>query len=394
MDVDRQDPELDTQPPRQFTGVFQAAPGRIARRHAYSQHVFSTQRGHGERGGHRRVDAAGQPHYRLAEPGFPQVVRQAQDQSAVNRCRAFLRFCLEDRERIYVVEAKHPEIRLETQPLQHHPPPAVGQETGPVKHQIVVTPDLIHVQDRPAVPGGDRADHFQALPLFSQVIGGGGEIYEQVHAPVRQFLHGVDRVGRDARYAADIPDILAHGHPQTEVPQGQRRLRGARGKVPPLVKHVVFGQQGFRYPACHAPVTEQHSRIEQAAVIPAHRRAHQDGDLGGGGADAVQTCFHRVQEIGPAEQVLRWVPANGQFGENHQVGRRLPGTPRSGHNQVRVAVDIPHRGVDLGHRDTHRRHPRYTDSANQKTTPTGCKPPASCAPAAARAGNGPPTVPG
>ncbi len=232
---DRQHAVGHAQGARLGLGVFQADLRGVAVRHHHRLHLPGAEGVHGDGQGQRRIDAAGEAEHHALEAVLAHIVAHPEHQRAVHAG------LLAGQRRAGAGLRLHPlgvDLQLGEEQaflegrgaLQHM---AVGghHAGAAVEHQLVLTADLVDVDDRHAALGGARRQGRLALGLLAEVERRGVEVEHQ------------PRTGRARRgHRLGVPDVLAdaqrHRHPGDIHHAG--RVAGV--EVALLVEHLVVGQ--------------------------------------------------------------------------------------------------------------------------------------------------------
>ena len=159
------------------------------------------------------------------------------------------------------------------------------------------------------------------------------------------------------------PQVFAEG--EAEPPRAavalqlqQTGLIG-RAEVPPLIKHVVAGQQTLA--RHHTPLAALHERgaVEQIGLLAvAHRFAdaqHQGDPIRQFSRQLIEHLLLALAQGWPQQQVARWVAPERQLRCHHQAGGLGARTPAGVEQQLAVACQVAHHGIDLGEGKTHQR---------------------------------------
>ncbi len=104
-----------------------------------------------------------------------------------------------------------------------------------VEEQLVLAADKPAESDRDAIFAGSLGEHALALGALAGVVGGCGDVDDQPRA-VGRLLGG---------RGAGQPDVLTDRQPDQPPADLDRRSRGSRLEVAPLVEHAVVGQMNL-----------------------------------------------------------------------------------------------------------------------------------------------------
>ena len=197
--LDRQRHRLDPEVRRQRVRIVEAAAAGVGRRHQHAEHVAGAERLGGDRGGQRRVDAAGEPEHRAGEAALARVVARAEHQRAPD-----LRLDVEvgrRRHRRRAREIADHHVGVERAAARERR--AVGAEhaAAAVEDEIVVAAELVHVGDRQAVLQRHAAQHLFAPPVLA------GRERRRRHVEDDGGAGGGELVDRIVMVAAPLPEI-------------------------------------------------------------------------------------------------------------------------------------------------------------------------------------------
>ena len=228
-------------------------------------------------------------------------------------------------------------------------PFVVEHDRGAVEHQLVLTTDLVDVDDCRVRVGGASAEHAFTLERLAGV--------ERRCVDVdAEFGTGSCLFGNRAERAPDVltdrdADLHAADHVQLQ------RIGLVTGReVARLVEDGGIGEQALVVPADDVTV-RAHGRgvVEVPALVD---------EADHGGASAGPCCELRQHgqvvghESGLEHQILRRIAGDGQLREHHDVASGGVGAV-VGIDQLRqVPVEVAHGRVELGERHSQHRHDR------------------------------------
>ena len=314
LDVHRVQPHA--QQPRRFGGVVEARRRGEPRRQPYAAHALRSQRIHGHRGGERRVDAARHAQQHAGKVVLPHVVAQAEHHRVVDGREA--RLFHEGRVPVAVPALVRPRPsgqRDAVLPGRQHLRQLsirVDNERPAVEHQLVLSADLVHVDQRQPALVDAFGDPRQALLRLVDLEGRAVGHDQQLGVVVGQ----VRRHGRE-------PHVLADWQAQADAAELHRLRQRAWPEHALLVEHAVVGEFVL---VAHlgVAVDDQRHRVVQ------RRRCRATGARRRGRASAgtlanqlVEDRRGRVHQRRPQHQVLRWVADQEQLGEDDEVGAQL-----------------------------------------------------------------------
>ena len=346
--------------------------GAVARGHAHAEHLRRPERGRGQAGGQRRVDAAGEADHRGAEAALPHVVAHPEGQGpeelvglgVVRHAAAALERGGRGRNRLAVEAGEHRPAPVQVD-RQHHLLEERGarqhlaagrhQHGAAVEEQRVVAADLVDVGDGHAVTAGRGGQHPLPQRRLAQRVGRGREVGHQPRPRGHQLAHRIAVVPRPLPEALVVPDVLADREPQRRLQARHGGGGGAAGgeEVAGLVEDVVGGEQRLAADGGHAAAGDERHRVHQPrrgrARDPfgeADQQREAPGPVARGG-QLGQRGRGPIEELRQIEQIARWVAAERQLGEDHQRGALGPGPPGGAADQRGVALEVPDRRVDL-----------------------------------------------
>ncbi len=318
----------------------------------------------------RGVDPARQPDHRVGEVVLPQVVPGPEDQCLVD---------LGDRvehlgDRVHRrarpgpaghgdrhhgiprpgprvrdghLEIGHQDLLGELSGRGHHVAPPVDDERGTVEDELVLSPDLVDVDDGAAGLRRACAEHREALRPPAARVRRGVEVDEEACAG--RGLLGHRPPGR--------PHVLADAHPDRDaghLEEGRRPL--PRGEPALLVEDPVIGQVTLPVAPEDLALPADRRRVDQPAVGEhVHVADDRSAPAGGGGhiGEHRQVVGH---EGGPSEEVLGRISGDGELREHGQVHPRTLGRRQGVENPTGVAGQVAHHRVDLAGGHPNPRH--------------------------------------
>ena len=234
------------------------------------------------------------------------------------------------------VEVHDHDVLHELGGARQHRARRVHDERGTVEDQLVLSPDLVDVDERARGVGRARAEHALALLEPARVVRGGVEVDDEL-GPARGL-----RGSRPVR----APDVLAdrHAHPYAADDE-EHRVALAGGEVALLVEHGVVGQQPLVVHALHLAVGADRGRVVQVvrAVDEAHDRRASAG--------ARRELLERRQVVGDEprleQEVLGRVARDRELGEHREIASGRLGAVEHGEQGRHIAVEVAHHGVQL-----------------------------------------------
>ena len=172
-----------------------------------------------------------------------------------------------------------------------------------------------------------------------------------------QLVGGIARVARLLPEELVVPEVLADRQPHphaADLDHGHFR-RGI--EVAGLVEHVVRGQERLARHGGHLAVAQQRAGVEQPGALAGMRlgESHQRADAREDriAREPLERRELPLDELAQGQQVLGRVAAQGQLGEDRQLGAGLGRLPRTPHDGRRVVLERAYRGVDLCQPDAH-----------------------------------------
>ena len=243
--------------------------------------------------------------------------------------------------------------------LQGNGAPGIHHEAVAVKHQFIVAPHLVHVSHRTPQAGSGGGGQLPAQRLLAHRKGGGGEIHHHVRRQRRQFGDGVTVVGGLTVAPRIDPEVFADGdgQPQGTPRQGNLHQAGpiTRTKIPPLVEHVVTGEEplGRHHPP--AAVPHQGGTVVEGAAPPVRQgdhHTHQHPEiLRQGQGQGIQHLLLPPQHTGQQQQIPGGIPPERQFRRHQHLDASRGGLAGSHQHLTAVALQVPHQGIELRQAD-------------------------------------------
>src|SRR5262249_23323330 len=137
------------------------------------------------------------------------------------------------------------EILIKALGPRDHSTERVQRHAAAIKNDIVVSADLIDVNERHAVFHYLVFKHAQLHRPLSHRIRRGGDVQQQVGPALHQRLNRVGPVKPLRPEIAVVPYVLAYADAQAIAPEVEHADGEGRLKVAGFIKHVVSGEQGL-----------------------------------------------------------------------------------------------------------------------------------------------------
>ena len=315
----------------------------------------------GERRGDRRVDAAREAEHDLREAALADVIAEPQ-REGLERLRLGRRADLGERcagrdassGGVHVADEK---VLLEVAPAHHQVALAVEPERVPVEHQLVVAPDLVHVEQGSPVLRRFLSNHVAADRGLADREGTRRDIEQDRGAAVGELAHRVAGIEALRPEVAIVPDLLAHGQPEAHAFEVEWLDAAAGLEVAVLVEDVVGRQQRLVVtPGDAAPVTERRGVEERVAVaggVRGHAADHEPEPVVGQRRDAREQVEIRADEALVVEQVARRVAGGRELGEHDEVRTGATGAVHGLAHLVVGLLEGSDREVQLRQRESH-----------------------------------------
>ena len=259
------------------------------------------------------------------------------------------------------VDVDHHDVLDELGRPGHDPALGVEDERGAVEHQLVLAADQVHVDQRAGGVEGPGGEHPLPLRQPGCVVGRGVEVDDQL-GPARRLV-GDGPVGR--------PRVLADHDADPDAPDDEELARVvAGGEVALLVEDPVVGQQPLAVDAVDLALGAHRGRVVEvtAGVDEAdYRRAPT-----GAGRHPVEGGPVVGYEAGLEQQILGWIPGDGQFGEHGQVALGDLGPVDGVEDGGGVALQVTDDEVELAGGDPDARHLRRLPRARAGASGARC----------------------
>ena len=184
----------------------------------------------------------------------------------------------------------------------------VDQQRVAVEDQLVLAADEVAERDGGQVVAGALDQHPLALDALARVVRGRGRVEDQHRAGER--LVGGRRAGR--------PDVLADRQAEARAAEVEHRAALADLEVALLVEHAVVREHGLAVDGLELAVGEHRERVVD--VVGALREADERDDPLGLARQLVDRLADGVEEVLLQQQVLGRIAADGELGEQHQLG--------------------------------------------------------------------------
>src|ERR1019366_4835071 len=189
------------------------------------------------------------------EAAFVHVIAGAQYQRGISaRLQSFLSRVQVAGKRLAV---KADEVLCERLGLREHPPIGPQRETRSVKHEAVVSANLVHQRNRNAVVPGNGGQHVKSQFAFVKIKRRRRDVQQDLSTRADQVLHGIDSVQLTVPEILVVPRVFANRERKLLAVKGQQLLAIGGREVAHLVKHVVAGQQAFRLDGGDLSLTQQ-----------------------------------------------------------------------------------------------------------------------------------------
>ena len=229
-----------------------AAFGGKRPRHGYAQYILSAERVHRNCGHHGGVYAAAEANQNLAEAAFPHVIARARHQRHVRIGNLFaglrVDFALPRR------GIEQYQILLERQRLRRYVSVGRQRQAGAIKNQTVVSPELVYVNHRPAMPQRDGPQHLKTQRPFIQVVRRCRNIDQYTASLLDNFVDRIALVELLGPEAHVIPGVFANRNSQHLRAKRKCALLFRRLEIPRFIKNVVRRQQ-------HLILLERHHAV-------------------------------------------------------------------------------------------------------------------------------------
>ena len=237
------------------------------------------------------------------------------------------------------VDRAEGEALLELGAAGQDAPVLVDGEAVPVEDELVLAADGVDEHDRGQVVDGALREHaLPGLPV-ADAVGGGGQVDD--HLGARQRLRH--------RRRPRLPDVLADAHPDRDPVELEDGGLCAALEVALLVEDAVVGQVHLAVDGRDLAVGEHRRGVVD--VLGALGKADQRHDPARARGQLVKRRGRLLEEGRLQQQVLGWVAAQRQLGEDDQRGARVASRRGLLGDLRGVAVDVAHGRVDLRQRD-------------------------------------------
>jgi hypothetical protein len=180
----------------------------------------------------------------------------------------------------------------------------------------------------------------------------------QVEPERFQFRHRIGVVERPAPERLVVPDVLADGDRHAAAPEPQHERPVAGLEVAALVEHVVGREQPLAVEGDALAAPRRDGGVEHlaAARAPVRReRAEDPHRLARGAGDPVRGCLGGRDERRALDEVPGRVSADGQLGEEDEVGPGFLGAAPVRQDLRDVAGEVADGRIDLRDGDPQRR---------------------------------------
>ena len=235
-------------------------------------------------------------------------------------------------------------------------------EAGAVEDERVVAADLVDHDDRNAVALGDGGEHVEADLALVAPVGRGGDVDDKragaFASLAHEFVDGIDGVEARGPEGLVVPGVFADGEGDAFAAEAEWLLAFGGREVALLVEDIVEGQEHLRLGELDLAVAQERGGISDAlaaSVLCGSDEAGDDGDgqRGGCGGDFLHGFSGAGDEGGFFEEIGGRIAADGEFGEDDEIGVGCGGLVGEIHDFGGVAVEIPDGGIDLCQRDLH-----------------------------------------
>ena len=342
--LDRQRLVVDAQRLGAGVGIAHAGVRGEAVRHHDGAHARRAERVDGDGGNQRAIDAARQPEDDPGKPVLLDVVAHAEHASLIGGRVAGI----DDRALAYrappaavgLAPFSERQLLLPGGKLCGEALVGIEHERGAVEHELVLTADLVDVEERQAAlddaTDGDVHAHVGLGPIERRAVGRD----EDLRAGLAQAL---DDVG--------TPDILANRHAKAHAAKIDRTGHRPRREHALFVEHAVVRQVDLETHRFDLAVIDQHDGVVDVAVLRPHGACD---DRRSGPQLAGQRLHTRPRGGGKCRlehQILRRVAGDEQLGEHDEVGAQRSGARTHVAQLGDVAVDVADDWVRLSDRD-------------------------------------------
>ena len=305
-------------------------------------HARSAQSVHRHRGNERGIDAARQAKNHAGKAVFINVIAQAQNAGGVISLVTFRHKRagrgLANPVAVAALKNNGADAFRKRRQLAGERTIGVECEGAAVKHQLVLSADLIEIDQRQAAFDHARDRNRHPLVVLAAPIGRAVGRQQQLRARLDQRL---DNVG--------APDILADRQAKAHAAKRNRPWRRTGGEDPLFVKHAVIGQVDLEAHRVDAPAVEQRVGVVAEAVFDP-RRAHQQRRA------AVRRLARQLLQRGAASllkgglehEVFGGIARQEQLGEHDKVSPLRARCLAGAANARRIAGDVADGAINLG----------------------------------------------
>ena len=304
-------------------------------------HARRPQRIHRQCSADRRINAAGHAQDHTGKPVLVDIVAQAQHAGRIIRFVPFGHRHLRAGGATPAVRAARP---VRQRDLFHKRAHLEGQrrigieaEGCPVEHQLVLSADLIEIDQRQAGFGHTQRGDIQPLVVLVAPVGRTVGHQQDFRARLGQAFHHIA-----------APDVLAHRQAEAQAAQGQRAGHGADIEDAFFIKNAVIWQIYLETHAGDAPGIQRHIGVEQLVPLgPRQANEHRWAAVRRFARQIFHRSAARIDEGGFQHQIFRRIARQEQFREHHDIGA-LPGSRGArGAHLGRIAGDIADSRVQL-----------------------------------------------
>ena len=216
----------------------------------------------------------------------------------------------------------------------------VEHDRVPVEDELVLAADEVAEREVRARVARASDEHLLALLGLADVERGRGQVHDELRS----------RQGKIGRGRARLPDVLADGRADVDVPEPKQQQVAALGEVPVLVEDAVVREEVLPVDGLDAAVRADCARVREVAVEPG--RPDERDDALARARDLLDRVVRRTDESGTEQEVLGRVARDRELGEDDEIGAGSLGFGQSVENHSAVPVEVADDRVQLCERDS------------------------------------------
>ncbi len=232
----------------------------------------------------------------------------------------------------------------------------VHEQAAALEDELVVAAHDVLVGDGHAVAGRHGAQHAAAQRLAAGGVGAGGDVDDEAGAGPDELGDRVALVEALGPEALVVPGVLADGQADGHAVQVEGGVLLGGLEVAHLVEDVVVRQQHLVAALDDAAVLEHRGGVGGPPAVGgggAGEVADDDGDAVGAGGQLADGLLIGAQEGGAFGEVLGGIAAEGQLGQQDQVGPALGGLADGVLGPAQIPLNVADGRVNLSERDFH-----------------------------------------